>query len=562
MPFIQPMGVSANSRSSNSGIDFSGSEQKKTEVEQSYQVKNNWVKSADDTNHIFTKTWLPVGTAAQSVVVVSKSNHSTSPDLERLAHGMTHEATQEVGDMIYQGNKMLMKRWKKFPTPLPILLLHGTEDPICSYQSTAILSAKILKLEPINFVFKSWKGNKHDPHWDLDAASVKSEYIHWICNTSRHFSKLPLEPSMVHSDSIKSVRAKEKSHSIKGDITKTGKVRDKKDKKAKMDERLQQQQRKDKSQEIQASAAVNSSTASTVETGTDSTEKGKAKASELQEPIHDLMDLLRQQQQKLEKAKEKRREYGLEEDGKEAGEELQQREEISPAAATASTNGGNVDGNGVAPPTESVPAGASPVANADVMGGDQKDAEQKVEDIENGGTEDTTTRNSTGPTAEKADPNLDAPSTEPNVETALPEASAEINADSIPTIAIDASLPIPITAASALTNETLSESEPLEETKGLDADTKSIAFEIESSADASSMKGEGAVVVATPKADETVPKFTAEVKPSEALLNVEDEISEASGSTTPQKVLQEVETPRIVEHTSINLEEVERIAPA
>ncbi|KAI8601228.1 Alpha/Beta hydrolase protein, partial [Dissophora ornata] len=43
---------------------------------------------------------------------------------------------QCLGDMIYQGNKMLMKRWKKFPTPLPILLLHGTEDPICSYQST------------------------------------------------------------------------------------------------------------------------------------------------------------------------------------------------------------------------------------------------------------------------------------------------------------------------------------------------------------------------------------------------------------------------------------------
>lgn len=67
-----------------------------------------------------------------------------------------------VGDMIYQGQKALKKRWKKFPTPLPLLLLHGTDDPICSYQATHTLSSQILKRQPLNFIFKSWKGNMHD----------------------------------------------------------------------------------------------------------------------------------------------------------------------------------------------------------------------------------------------------------------------------------------------------------------------------------------------------------------------------------------------------------------
>lgn len=64
--------------------------------------------------------------------------------------------------MIYQGQKVLTRRWKYFPGPLPTLLLHGTDDPICSYQATALLSSQLLKRNPSNFIFRSWKCNRHD----------------------------------------------------------------------------------------------------------------------------------------------------------------------------------------------------------------------------------------------------------------------------------------------------------------------------------------------------------------------------------------------------------------
>ncbi|KAF9585718.1 hypothetical protein BGW38_001057 [Lunasporangiospora selenospora] len=111
-----------------------------------------------------------------------------------------------LGDMIYQGNKLLMKRWRHFPAPLPTLLVHGTDDPISSYAATSILSTQLLKLNPANYIFKSWKGSRHDPHWDLDSLAIKSEYVSWIGSNSRHFVKLPLEPSMVRHDSLKSSR--------------------------------------------------------------------------------------------------------------------------------------------------------------------------------------------------------------------------------------------------------------------------------------------------------------------------------------------------------------------
>ncbi|KAG0054503.1 hypothetical protein BGZ83_011097 [Gryganskiella cystojenkinii] len=121
---------------------------------------------------------------------------------------------QCLGDMIYQGQKVLTKRWKNFPNLLPTLLLHGTDDPICSYQATQQLCHQLARLHPASLVFKTWKGGKHDPHWDLDAESVRSELVHWIRNNYRHFVKAPLEPEMVRSISIKSARVRSRRSSI------------------------------------------------------------------------------------------------------------------------------------------------------------------------------------------------------------------------------------------------------------------------------------------------------------------------------------------------------------
>jgi len=73
---------------------------------------------------------------------------------------------QCLGDMIYQGQKVLNKRWRHFPAQLPTLLLHGTADPICAFVATQQLSQQIIqKLKPASFVFKSWKGGMHDRKW-------------------------------------------------------------------------------------------------------------------------------------------------------------------------------------------------------------------------------------------------------------------------------------------------------------------------------------------------------------------------------------------------------------
>ncbi|KAF9190340.1 hypothetical protein BGZ50_000284 [Haplosporangium sp. Z 11] len=202
--------------------------------------------------------------------------------------------------MIYQGQKIMAKRWKRFPAPLPTLLLHGTDDPISSYQATSALSTLLLKLQPTNFVFKSWKGNKHDPHWDIDAVSVRSEYIHWIWNNSRHFVRLPLEP-----DVNKSAKSKASNMANKKDKKdkKAGKKADKADQ-----NRSQGQEPSNGATHIEPAASSSSKDSSTQPVTLSGAEP---------EVIQDLAQLRRQQELRVQRAMEKRQEYNLSETGQE-----------------------------------------------------------------------------------------------------------------------------------------------------------------------------------------------------------------------------------------------------
>ncbi|KAF9955985.1 hypothetical protein BGZ72_003206 [Mortierella alpina] len=448
MPFVQPMGVSMGSRPNNvkSIINsFNNPTPKpKPEAEKSCQVKNNWASSADDSIHIFTKTWQPIGVSVHSVVVfvhdivehceryqplfvlfAGKGIEVQSFDLPGfgetgaranalgvtggydallkeidnaldralttrpskpiflMGHGMggalvlnyvcglgqrvtslagimvsspylkpairgagtrfpstynrlgkwypninvsfqvlpqeltRDHAEQErhhgdglirdsvslrcLGDMIYQGQKILKKRWKQFPPALPTLLLHGTDDPICSYQATATLNTILQKLELTNLKFKSWKGNRHDPHWDLDADAVRSEYIHWIRNISRNYVKPPVEPEMVHSDSLKSAKTTA-SNILRGkraageDGTTTTATA---------------QQKDSSPPNSKGKSSVKDKRPSTNDSEPDvATTLSGASAAE-PEAIQDLAGLRRQQELKLQRAMEKRQEYNL-----------------------------------------------------------------------------------------------------------------------------------------------------------------------------------------------------------------------------------------------------------
>ncbi|KAF9985216.1 hypothetical protein BGZ75_003236 [Mortierella antarctica] len=445
MPFVQPMGVSVGSRPNNvkSIINsFNNPPPKqKPEAEKSCQVKNNWAKNADDSIHIFTKTWQPIGVSVHSVVVfvhdivehcekyqplfvlfAGKGIEVQSFDLPGfgetgaradalgitggynvllkeidnaldralttrpskpiflMGHGMggalvlnyvcglgqritslagimvsspylkpaisgagtrfpstynrlgkwypnisvsfqvspqeltRDHAEQErhhgdglirdsvslrcLGDMIYQGQKMLKKRWKQFPPALPTLLLHGTDDPICSYQATSTLNTILQKLEPTNLKFKSWKGNKHDPHWDLDADAVRSEYIHWIRNISRNYVKPPLEAEMVRTDTLKVAKPT-----------------------ASLGQRGKRTATTTKTTADPQSEASPSNSKGKQPTTSDSqqpavpTTPSSASAAE-PEAIQDLAGLRRQQELKLQRAMEKRQEYNLLSNGK------------------------------------------------------------------------------------------------------------------------------------------------------------------------------------------------------------------------------------------------------
>ncbi|KAG9325649.1 hypothetical protein KVV02_001133 [Mortierella alpina] len=445
MPFVQPMGVSVGSRPNNvkSIINsFNNPPPKqKPEAEKSCQVKNNWAKSADDSIHIFTKTWQPIGVSVHSVVVfvhdivehcekyqplfvlfAGKGIEVQSFDLPGfgetgaradalgitggysvllkeidnaldralttrpskpiflMGHGMggalvlnyvcglgqritslagimvsspylrpaisgagtrfpstynrlgkwypnisvsfqvspqeltRDHAEQErhhgdglirdsvslrcLGDMIYQGQKMLKKRWKQFPPALPTLLLHGTDDPICSYQATSTLNTILQKLEPTNLKFKSWKGNKHDPHWDLDADAVRSEYIHWIRNISRNYVKPPLEAETVHTDTLK-VAKPTASLGQRGKRTKTTT-------KTTTDPQSDASPSNSKGKQPSTSDSQQPAVPTT---------PSSASAAE-PEAIQDLAGLRRQQELKLQRAMEKRQEYNLLSNGK------------------------------------------------------------------------------------------------------------------------------------------------------------------------------------------------------------------------------------------------------
>ncbi|KAG0212535.1 hypothetical protein BGX28_006134 [Mortierella sp. GBA30] len=179
-----------------------------------------------------------------------------------------------LGDMIYQGQKILTRRWKHFPPALPTLLLHGTEDPICSYQATSTLSTLILRLNPIDF--------------------------------SLHYIKPPLELDMVHSDSLKSARrTKSKEQQVTKDLDKGKTVVDlQKGNKSSSPEssvsRVQNEQKQGQQQQkIAGSTPLSPS------------QPGVSAVAE-PEAIHDLAGLRRQQELKLQKAMEKRRQYNLE----------------------------------------------------------------------------------------------------------------------------------------------------------------------------------------------------------------------------------------------------------
>jgi len=59
---------------------------------------------------------------------------------------------------------------------LPVLVCHGTDDHITSYDASVQYKKKL----GANAAFKSWKDSRHEPHRDHEKGSVTSFYINWV----------------------------------------------------------------------------------------------------------------------------------------------------------------------------------------------------------------------------------------------------------------------------------------------------------------------------------------------------------------------------------------------
>lgn len=58
---------------------------------------------------------------------------------------------------------------------LPTLLMHGSDDPITSFQATQELAGKM-----VNAQWKPWPGSRHEPHNDLEKEEVMAFIANWI----------------------------------------------------------------------------------------------------------------------------------------------------------------------------------------------------------------------------------------------------------------------------------------------------------------------------------------------------------------------------------------------
>lgn len=130
-------------------------------------------------------------------------------------------------------------------------------------------------------------------HWDIDALSVRNELTHWICGHCKHFIGLPLEPGMVRYDSLRSIRSKKPADAQPKDKSTT-----KKDRKSKG-------KGKDKGKNPATETAPLPPT-----NQSQNSINAKSAATEEPEAIQDLEGLRRQQLLRMQRAEEKRRQYG------------------------------------------------------------------------------------------------------------------------------------------------------------------------------------------------------------------------------------------------------------
>ncbi|KAF9100084.1 hypothetical protein BGX23_006048 [Mortierella sp. AD031] len=227
---------------------------------------------------------------------------------------------------------------------------------MAAYATTHTLSSQLLKLQPLNFIFKSWKGSMHDLHWDLDVQPVRSEFIHWIRSHCKHFDKLPLETGPLGLYPFPRSSKSLKLNSIASSSTDSNNSRDKdKGKKDKRSEKKEKEDRKDA--EKAGKKALKHAAAGNVardgrsagegegatQTGDDVAPTQKPNpASAEPEAIQDLEGLRRQQEMRQQKAIEKRREYNLESPGSASASALEEQQQqasqdTSTSIATGST---------------------------------------------------------------------------------------------------------------------------------------------------------------------------------------------------------------------------------
>jgi acylglycerol lipase len=118
-------------------------------------------------------------------IPVKLSSHYVSRDKEEVAkydadplvHG--YGTAKGMYDMLTNGEKLITTRYKEITKTVPVLICHGTEDGLTSYEAAKEFFDKC---EIEDKEFKTWPGFYHELHNEPedDRKEVIAFYIQWI----------------------------------------------------------------------------------------------------------------------------------------------------------------------------------------------------------------------------------------------------------------------------------------------------------------------------------------------------------------------------------------------
>lgn len=90
---------------------------------------------------------------------------------------MFYPSLHRLADMFYGGEALIKKTFRAYPSTLPLLIYHGSEDKVTWHDASKQLVEDIAATDK---TFKSYEGYFHEPHNEVGAFSVQENDVRLI----------------------------------------------------------------------------------------------------------------------------------------------------------------------------------------------------------------------------------------------------------------------------------------------------------------------------------------------------------------------------------------------